>query len=256
MKYLFLLIFTISKAYAEPYSEINHIRDISQVTDKADKDTLVIFDVDYVISSPIDLIGRPKANKIKNMIFKEYEQQYGKARINAIHSLYWLKTTEDFVEQDIKEIILNLQKRKIPTIALTKVSREKYGYINDPMTLRTSRLKEKGIIFSFGKLNERIVFGDDSGYNSGILFAGKESKGMVLKYFLENIAHWQPKHIIFTDDRAEHLASVNDTCNDKAAVFNKDNDLSPEVARFQLKTLDEKQIWIPDSQAVKLVHNS
>lgn len=200
------------------------------------------------------------------MLFKEYEQQYGKERIKAIHSLYWLKTTEDFVEQDIKKIILNLQKRKIPTIALTKVGTEKYGYINDPMTLRTSRLKEKGIIFSFGKLNERIIFGDDSGYNSGIIFAGKQSKGETLKYFLENIALWKPQHIIFIDDRVKHLESVNNICEKigikftgfhyKAAVFDTDNDLSPEVARFQLKTLDEKQIWIPDSQAVKLAHNS
>lgn len=60
MKYLFFLIFTISTAYAGPYSEISHIKDISKVTDKVDKETLVIFDVDYVISSPIDLISRPQ----------------------------------------------------------------------------------------------------------------------------------------------------------------------------------------------------
>ena len=39
----------------------------------------------------------------------------------------------------------------------------------------------------------------------------------------------------------------------KAAVFDQDEELIPEIARLQLKTLDEKEIWIPDFEAKKII---
>jgi hypothetical protein len=93
--------------------------------------------------------------------------------------------------------------------------------------------------------------------------SGKQSKGQALQYFLENIAKWKPKHIIFIDDNPEYLNSVSEMCNRlkikftgfhyKAAVFDQDEELSPEIARLQLKTLDEKEIWITDSEAKKII---
>jgi len=126
-----------------------------------------------------------------------------------------------------------------------------------------SRLKEKGIVFAFENLNKRILWDDEAGFESGVIFSGKQSKGEALQYFLEKIAHWKPKHIIFVDDNPEYLNSMSSMCNRlkikftgfhyKAAVFDQDEELSPEIARLQLKTLDEKEIWIPDSEAKKII---
>jgi Asp/Glu/hydantoin racemase len=77
-KYLILLLsLSIQSAYANQFTVIVLIRDIIPILEKADKNTLVVFDVDNVISTPADLIGRPKARKIRQEIFKEYENKYG-----------------------------------------------------------------------------------------------------------------------------------------------------------------------------------
>ncbi|ETZ04341.1 DUF2608 domain-containing protein [Holospora undulata] len=267
MKRFFVLIclclIVLQNSYADSGLTISYIKEISEAVKNADQDTLVVFDVDNVISAPSDLIGRPKARPVRRAVFKEYEQKYGKERAVHIHSLYYLRASEEFVEKEIKEIILGLYARKIPSIALTAMGTGKFGNIDDPMHLRVFRLKEKGILFGFENLNKRILWDDEAGYESGVIFSGKQSKGEALQYFLENIAHWKPKHIIFVDDNLEYLNSMSSMCNRlkikftgfhyKAAVFDQDEELSSEIARLQLKTLDEKEIWIPDSEAKEII---
>lgn len=167
----------LPNAYADSRLTISYIMEISEVVQNADQDTLVVFDVDNVISAPSDLIGRPKARPVRRAVFKEYEQKYGKDRVVHIHSLYYLRASEEFVEKEIKEIILGLYARKIPSIALTAMGTGKFGNIDDPMHLRVSRLKEKGIVFAFENLNKRILWDDEAGFESGVIFSGKQSKG-------------------------------------------------------------------------------
>lgn len=258
-----LCLIVLQNSYADSYKTISYIGEISEAIQNADQDTLVVFDVDNVISAPRDLIGRPKARTVRRAIFKEYEQKYGKDRVVHIHSIYYLRASEEFVEKEIKEIIHGLYVKKIPSIALTAMGTGKFGNIDDPMHLRVSRLKEKGIVFAFENLNKRILWDDEAGYESGVIFSGKQSKGEALQYFLENIAHWKPKHIIFVDDNPEYLNSMHSMCNRlkikftgfhyKAVVFDQDKELSPEVARLQIKTLDEQGVWIPDDEAYKQI---
>jgi len=267
MKRLFVLIclclIVLQNSYADSGLTISYIKEISPALGSADQDTLVVFDVDNVISAPSDLIGRPKARAVRRTVFKEYEQKYGKERVVHIHSLYYLKSSEEFVEKEIKEIILGLYARKIPSIALTAMGTGKFGNIDDPMHLRVSRLKEKGIVFAFENLNKRILWDDEAGFESGVIFSGKQSKGQALQYFLENIAKWKPKHIIFVDDNPEYLNSMSEMCNRlkikftgfhyKAAVFDKDEELSLDIAMLQIKTLDERGVWIADHEACKII---
>ena len=35
----------------------------------------------------------------------------------------------------------------------------------------------------------------------------------------------------------------------KAAIFERDKELSPEVAKFQLQMLDKKGVWIDENEA-------
>ena len=145
-KYLILLLsLSIQSAYANQFTVIVLIRDIIPILEKADKNTLVVFDVDNVISTPADLIGRPKARKIRQEIFKEYENKYGIERVKKIHALYMLKAKGELVEPDIKTIISSLQQKGIPTIALTAKGTEKFGSIVDPMKWRLSQLEKKAL---------------------------------------------------------------------------------------------------------------
>jgi hypothetical protein len=258
-----LCLTILSNSYAHSYKTISYIQEISEALQNADQYTLVVFDVDNVISAPSDLIGRPKARDIRRAIFKEYEQKYGKERVEHIHALYMMKGNGALVEPAIKEIIVELQQKNIATIALTAKATEKFGDIQDPMEWRISRLKQQGIVFTFKNLDKRILWCDEAGFEAGIIFSGNQSKGQALQYFLENVACYKPKHIIFVDDNPEYLNSVQEMCSRlkikftgfhyKAAVFDQDEELSIEVARLQLKTLDEQGVWIPDDEAYKQI---
>jgi hypothetical protein len=139
----------------------------------------------------------------------------------------------------------------------------KFASIDDPMSLRVDRLRQNGIIFSFENLYKRVLWSDNAGYDSGVIFSGRRSKGDALRYFLDNIAKYKPQRIVFVDDNVAWLKSVNSMCEQmginfvgfhyKAAVFDKDEELCPEVAKFQLQMLYEKGVWMDDDEARKIV---
>ena len=242
------------------------IKDIIPILEKADKNTLVVFDVDNVISAPADLIGRPKARKIRREIFKEYENKYGIERVKRIHALYMLKAKGELVEPDIKTIISSLQQKGVPTIALTAKGTEKFGSIVDPMEWRLSQLEEKGITFIYPPHNKRVLWQKEAGFEKGIVFSGKQSKGEALDYFLKNVVKWKPKKIIFVDDNTDYLKSVSYMCEENsiefigfqylAEVFNQDKEINPEIAKTQIKILDEKQIWLQDNEVANYLKNN
>ncbi len=118
MKRLFVLIclclIILPNSYADSRLTISYINEISDAVKNADQDTLVVFDVDNVISAPSDLIGRRKAWAVRRAIFKEYEQKYGEERVKRIHDLYMMKGNGGLVKSVVKEIIITLQQRKNP----------------------------------------------------------------------------------------------------------------------------------------------
>ena len=268
-KYLILILLlslSIQSAYANQFTIIGLIKDIIPILEKADKNTLVVFDVDNVISAPADLIGRPKARKIRQEIFKEYENKYGIERVKRIHALYMLKAKGELVEPDIKTIISSLQQKGVPTIALTAKGTEKFGSIVDPMEWRLSQLEEKGITFIYPPHSKRVLWQKEAGFEKGVVFSGKQSKGEALGYFLKNVVKWKPKKIIFVDDNADYLKSVSYMCEENsiefigfqylAEVFNQDKEINPEIAKIQIKILDEKQIWLQVNEVANYLKNN
>lgn len=268
-KYLILILLlslSIQSAYANQFTVIVLIRDIIPILEKADKNTLVVFDVDNVISAPADLIGRPKARNIRQEIFKEYENKYGIERVKRIHALYMLKAKGELVESDIKRIIYSLQQKGIPTIALTAKGTEKFGSIVGTMEWRLSKLEDKGITFIYPLHNERVLWQKEAGFEKGIVFSGKQSKGEALDYFLKNVVKWKLKKIIFVDDNADYLESVSYMCEENsiefigfqylAEVFNQDKKVNPEIARVQIRILDEKQIGLQDNEVANYLTNN
>jgi hypothetical protein len=41
-----------------------------------------------------------------------------------------------------------------------------------------------------------------------------------------------------------------------AEVFNQDKEINPEVAKIQIKILDEKQIWLQDNEVANYLKNN
>ena len=61
------------------------------------------------------------------------------------------------------------------------------------------------------RIQTKILWNDDSAFEAGVIFSGKQPKE-ALQYFLENIIPVETKHIIFVDDKLEHLKCTR-MCN-------------------------------------------
>lgn len=257
-----ILVFAANLCHAHKIIPISYIKEIIPYLENCNSSDLVIFDVDNTISAPVDLIGRPKARAIRRKIFDNYKKEFGIERVKKIHSLYMKYGTSALVEDDIKDIITKLQSKKIPTIALTAKTTEKFSTISDPIKWRLRKLKEKGINFYFNNINNRFLWENKSGYESGVIFSGKLSKGNALVKFFKTV-NWKPNNIIFIDDNVDYLKTVQKVCTDlnieflgfhyEAAIFSQDPLISLEVAKLQIDTLDKKQLWLSDSEALKII---
>lgn len=243
------------------WKKITNITQIQSVLQNADAETLVVFDVDYVIIAPKDLLGRPKAKSVRQPIFQEYKDQYGKKRVQEIWINYMIQGERELVEPEVKNIIDNLKADQISTIALTAIGTQPVGPVQDPIKQRLQDLNQQGISFNFVKASKAKQWAHDSGFYQGIIFSGKQDKGEALQYYIEHIHTTKIKQVVFVDDDERNVESVIKMCEELglechgfhyvAEVFEKDPPLNPELARLQIKTLDQQKIWMPDEKAKK-----
>ena len=121
--------------------QIKLISEIEQALRQANQDTLVALDVDYVILALTDLAQRPKAEDAKEEIAKEifakFSAEHG-LRADAIHML---GAAAELVEPRIKDIINDLKRKNIPTIALTSMKIENLPLLGDTLQWRLNLLK-------------------------------------------------------------------------------------------------------------------
>ena len=127
-------------------------------------------------------------------------------------------------------------------------------------------ISDKVITFIYPLHNKRVLWQKEAGFEKGIVFSGKQSKGEALGYFLKNVVKWKPKKIIFVDDNTDYLKSVSYMCEENsiefigfqylAEVFNQDKEINPEIAKTQIKILDEKQIWLQDNEVANYLKNN
>lgn len=271
LKSFFFLVFSslfvfpvpeaLSATESPSWKTITKINQVKSVLRQADAKTLVVFDVDYVIITPKDLLGRPKAKSIRQPIFKEYIGKYGKYRVQDIWALYMIQGERELVEPEIRDILFELKKSKIPTIALTAIGTKAFGPVQDPMRQRLKDLNNQGISFARGKTLERLYWGDDSGFYQGIVFSGSQSKGEALKHYIQHIHKSKIKRVVFIDDNLKHVKNVLDMCAQLglecyafhyvADTFENDPPLDPDLARFQIKMLDQNKQWISDKDAIE-----
>jgi hypothetical protein len=61
---IYLCLIVLQHICADSGLTISYIKEISEALKNADQDTLVLFDVDNIISAPRDLIGDRKRNRL------------------------------------------------------------------------------------------------------------------------------------------------------------------------------------------------
>jgi len=275
----FICIFILSccnNCFAE-IIQANDITIIQKALKSADKDTLVIFDVDDVLLIPKDQILLAQNKKYLEELNSKLEQSVGQENANVFYSIIFQQRQNGPVDAKKSEVISGLQAKGIKVLALTNCFTGKFGNIKSMEDWRYGELSKNDYHFdrSWPTLKAKIFEKTmDNGLSpksnsnptffKGIVFTNSVSKGEALQAFLK-YANFTPKKIIFIDDKKKHLETVENITlahnipfvGIEYTVANQiqNESLNTKRADLQYEILENEKKWISDSQADALLNS-
>ena len=233
----------------------------------ANKDTLVIFDVDDVLIMPTNQgFQRPMDENFLDEISLDLKTRLGEEKTELLESIILLQETDKFVDPKIISLIKTLQIKGVPVMALTALSTGAYGKIQSLVDWRILKLETMGINLKAPWENVQTKQFSDFDikdlkglpvFKAGILFSSKIPKGEALHAFLQ-YAKLKPKKIIFIDDFREHVESVQKVCNEAgiefvgfeySGAYSRSEPLNKARVRFLYEVLEKEHKWLSDYEA-------
>lgn len=210
-------LFIINSALAD-IIETSNLLPLKEILQKADKDTLVIFDVDRVLIMPTNehtLNRHPYRKKL----WEELKNRHSKEEIKILYGITASQAEWRLVDPDILNVLTYLEKHEIPSIALTSLYTGKFGDIEKIEDWRVKQLQYLGIDFINltpikGELSADKLAGEDGipVLKSGIILTANVDKAKVLEYMLSH-SNYYPKTIIFIDDQLSNLKTLEALSN-------------------------------------------
>jgi hypothetical protein len=258
--------------------QIYSLKELADEWQKANERMLVVLDVDEVLITTEDHVFHSYADEARDKIIgqaiaKADNKIEKKQEIEHAMGIVILNATRVLVEEETPVLIQNLQKKKVPVIALTSCSTGRLGPIEKMELWRAEHLKSLQIDFSssFPAISsqsfEELSIGTKRPpiYERGILFSHGYKKGDVLAAFLKK-NRIKPSKVIFIDDLVENLASVESSLETLgipsktvhylgAKRFYKE--LNEEIILYQFKHLMKEKQWLSDAEvALRLDQDS
>jgi hypothetical protein len=254
------------------YGEIHRVETFDKLwtsLDEFHEETLIVFDVDYVILMPKDaVLRRPHGDAVRSKMHEKYISHLPEEEQNRIHTQTFLDSPKTLVDRGIPRLIEHLHERSIKTIALTALQPGPLGSLASSEDWRINQLKEHGVDFSFSFpstvhmiLSSHSFCSPFPVFKQGILFSRPHSKGEVLSAFLKQIS-WKPSLIIFIDDSLNYLKSVQTAMQRDEIPFlglhyigaeTIPCEIDEEIAEMQFKILIETGIWMSDEEVKALL---
>ena len=209
------------------YSDIKEVFNlnsiISTLIKNANKDTLIIFDVDEVLIMPTPEYDFRDPYRIK--ILENISKQLTNNQIDFFKSIIFAQREVKLIDPDLNKLFDLIVSMNIPSLALTAMGTGKFGIINNMVAFRIKELSKFNISFKLltpwsGEYivnvlnNVTKIFPDTYGVpclNSGIIFTAGMDKGIVLACILQKYNYY-PKNIIFVDDYLPNLESLKQLC--------------------------------------------
>ncbi|MCC8399069.1 MAG: DUF2608 domain-containing protein [Rickettsia endosymbiont of Platyusa sonomae] len=241
-------------------TKISDFLKISEMIDKLDQDSLVLFDVDDVLIMAQDEYRLTHPYRLEWCV--ESKKRFTRKERQLFFSIILKNRTIRLVNPNINDILSKLWERQIPTVALTKLYTGRFGVIED---FTNWRLKElKGINIDFMKstpIKEEILIDELHSENGmpmmeeGVILTADIDKGVVL----ENILHkksYYPKTIIFVDDVLENIESVEKICTKlqinfygfefSGASLVPEAELDKKSEKIRFEILEKEHRWLTD----------
>ncbi len=234
------------------------------------ENSLVIFDVDETLITPVDNFFHMKSWWQKFLFCLDYVWLTWDFRFDEKFIWYYnyalFNCKWRLVGEETPQLIKDLQRKGVTVVALTGCITGEHGNIPVVEDWRINQLKKFGIDFSsaFPKNNYFVL---DEKFESpfpvfkdGIIFANicpktaSRTKAPVLIEFLEKI-NFKPNKIIFVDDGLKYLEETADEMKRLDIPFiglhyiDADKfltDVDMKVARKQLRNLIHNRKWLDD----------
>lgn len=209
-------------------AEIFNIKNLDSLKEEIQSseidNTLMIFDIDYVLIMPKIEFSFSR-NLSRKKIWNEIKDIITQKEFDLLHSSIVQKSEWEMLDTKVKDIIQLLQNKQILTIGLTSLSTGKFGIVENREELRRKELLSVGIDFlKFNTIDKNINIHSLKNFHGtpmlkdGIIYTAEINKADILNIVLTE-SNIFPKKIIFIDDKLSNLESVRDYCKRENIFF-------------------------------------
>jgi len=244
------------------------------------KDTLVVFDTDFVLIVPSDeAFILSVTDEGQNVLNKTYDDLWARLTLGDVEEIQSIvMRTKPWrpVTPDTSQIFNEIKNKGYKVLGLTSGGTGAFGKMHSLEKWMVEELKNIDIIFDKNFINakpgalDQYIPSIDKHYakarhvcfpavEDGIIFTCMASKGEVLEAYLQ-FANIKPKKIIFIDDRLKHLETVAEFCKkfnieyvgyEYTTIKEQARHLKLNLRRFKLqyKILELTKTWLNDAQA-------
>ena len=187
--------------------------------EKANKDTLVIFDVDMVLLNTKEAVFQVPNLDVHDDIISTMKSKYSHEEFDFLVHCALIRIEFELLDPTMAETVRRLQMLNIPTMACTALLSGLIDSEHDMMVWRTKQLAKFGIDFSitapddaaFQAIEFPTYRGNIPQYKNGVMITNGEHslthKGMVLTALLSTMPV-MPQHIIMIDDKMQNLENI------------------------------------------------
>lgn len=262
------MLLTFSWTAQAEIIKASDIQTIEEVLNKAEADTIIVFDVADVLLTSKDLILKAHYKQFKKELKNRIVSSAGPDEAKILYSIISKERKNGPVDPKMPLLISKLQSKGIKVLGLTSCYTGKLGNIESLEDWRLNELLNTGYDFkkSWPDTKEKTFKGLISTnkealppvFKQGIIFASRVPKGEVLKAFLD-YANLKPRKIIFVDNRTKNIESVQNFANANGILFTgveysavieaKIEPLNIKRAEFQFETLIKEKKWLSDEEA-------
>lgn len=241
--------------------EAPRIAVLESLLEQADRNTLVLWDVDDVLVQPTDAFYMEVP--LRKRLYERIWLKYSKTERKALFSHFFLRREVMLVHPRVLEVLKGLEQKGIPCAALTAWWTGPYGSIPKMEDLRFQGLASVGISFAGScPFNEQRfdALATAEGVpliQQGVIFTALQDKALVLAAVLEGREKDFSK-IIFIEDNISNLKAVEKLCRKLKIPFLGIHyteaasrplpQLEPAQEKERFRILEDEGLWLLDEE--------
>lgn len=236
---------------------------------KKHENVLVVFDIDHVLIMPTDDTTQNR-HSFRKTLWEDITKDLPDSEIRFLTSIIKAKQKWKLVDPYILEIMKYLEKREIPTIALTTRGTGKLGILPSLEQKTQENLAALGIKIPYPKTFHKKVkleqFKNPDGMpvlEKGVISTSELPKGKILGEYLK-LLNYIPKKMIFIDDKRSNIESVAALAKSAKIEFTgyhykipmeleKNIYLDKKAERLRFQILAKKHRWLSTEEAFKAI---